>query len=190
MSWSDYYKEAREIYNSRKTRLWVEMSEIALFHEYIFNSDVVWGLESGTAHGWSACAIAASLKDKAEDGIVKTFDIEARDTLFEQLSSVSKCIISEILPFDEGVPDAFDSYRDLGPVFIFIDGDHSYEGVQKDWNSVCPYLQSGDIVAFHDSKRSGVKHTISEILKLQQFQSSFFNEYNTRQGLFVLEVCL
>jgi len=34
--------------------------------------------------------------------------------------------------------------------FLFIDGDHSYEGVKKDFEMYSPLVRSGGIVAFHD----------------------------------------
>jgi len=34
--------------------------------------------------------------------------------------------------------------------FIFIDGDHSYEGVKKDFELYSPLVRKGGIVAFHD----------------------------------------
>lgn len=34
--------------------------------------------------------------------------------------------------------------------FIFIDGDHSYEGVRQDWEMYAPLVRAGGCVAFHD----------------------------------------
>ncbi len=34
--------------------------------------------------------------------------------------------------------------------FLFIDGDHSYEGVKKDFEDFSPLVRPGGIVAFHD----------------------------------------
>jgi len=34
--------------------------------------------------------------------------------------------------------------------FLFIDGDHSYEGVKKDFEMYSPLVRSGGIIAFHD----------------------------------------
>lgn len=43
--------------------------------------------------------------------------------------------------------------------FLFIDGDHSYEGVKTDFLTYSPFVRSGGIIAFHDicehSKKSG-----------------------------------
>jgi len=34
--------------------------------------------------------------------------------------------------------------------FIFIDGDHSYEGVKKDFEMYSPLVKKRGIIAFHD----------------------------------------
>jgi predicted O-methyltransferase YrrM len=43
--------------------------------------------------------------------------------------------------------------RELGRVsidFLFIDGDHTYEGVKQDYEMYSPLVRTGGIVAFHD----------------------------------------
>jgi predicted O-methyltransferase YrrM len=39
--------------------------------------------------------------------------------------------------------------------FLFIDGDHSYEGVKKDFEMYSPLVRKGGIIAFHDIVPSG-----------------------------------
>jgi predicted O-methyltransferase YrrM len=34
--------------------------------------------------------------------------------------------------------------------FLFIDGDHTYEGVKRDWEMYSPLVRKGGLVAFHD----------------------------------------
>lgn len=34
--------------------------------------------------------------------------------------------------------------------FLFLDGDHTYEGIKMDWEMYSPLVRSGGIVAFHD----------------------------------------
>jgi predicted O-methyltransferase YrrM len=36
--------------------------------------------------------------------------------------------------------------------FVFIDGEHTYEGLQSDWTGWSPRLVQGGIVALHDSR--------------------------------------
>ena len=40
--------------------------------------------------------------------------------------------------------------RDNKVDFLFIDGDHSYEGVKKDFEMYSPLVRKGGIIAFHD----------------------------------------
>lgn len=55
---------------------------------------------------------------------------------------------------------------------LWIDGDHTYEGVRKDWESWAPFLVPGGRAAFHDSldPRLGVFRLIPEILEGQGFR--------------------
>jgi len=36
--------------------------------------------------------------------------------------------------------------------YVFIDGDHSYEGIRNDWESWSPLLKTGGVVCLHDSQ--------------------------------------
>jgi len=38
--------------------------------------------------------------------------------------------------------------------FLFIDGDHSYEGLRADWEAWSPLIAAGGVVALHDSRSS------------------------------------
>ena len=51
--------------------------------------------------------------------------------------------------------DAANVYRqDAGPPvdLIFIDGDHSYEGLLRDWRAWSPLVARGGVVCLHDSR--------------------------------------
>lgn len=39
--------------------------------------------------------------------------------------------------------------------FIFIDGDHTYDGVRADWLAWSPHVRPGGLVAFHDTWPNG-----------------------------------
>jgi len=54
---------------------------------------------------------------------------------------------------------------------LFIDGDHSYEGVKKDFNSYASLVRHGGIVAFHDI----AEHTIQTCQVAR-----FWNEIKTK----------
>jgi len=42
--------------------------------------------------------------------------------------------------------------------FLFIDGDHTYEGVKQDWEDYSPFLKKGGIAVFHDTVISDRHH--------------------------------
>lgn len=53
---------------------------------------------------------------------------------------------------DDKVREAVMSTTDDGLIdFLFIDGNHSYEGVKADWINWSPHVRSGGVVAFHDT---------------------------------------
>lgn len=47
--------------------------------------------------------------------------------------------------------------------FVFIDGDHRYEGVKKDFELYAPLVRNGGIIAFHDILDPGVNRLWKEI---------------------------
>lgn len=47
---------------------------------------------------------------------------------------------------------------------LWIDGDHSYNGVRADFEAWEPYVVKNGIVAFHDSQVDGVKKLIEELV--------------------------
>ncbi|MCD6465773.1 class I SAM-dependent methyltransferase [Candidatus Bathyarchaeota archaeon] len=48
--------------------------------------------------------------------------------------------------------------------FLFIDGDHTYEGVKKDFEMYSPLVSADGLVAFHDIV-PGPKHRVGEVPK-------------------------
>jgi predicted O-methyltransferase YrrM len=63
--------------------------------------------------------------------------------------------------------DAVDDLKSLGQAidFLFIDGDHAYEGVRKDWELYSPLLAEGALVAFHDTGwAEGVQRVVREFV--------------------------
>ena len=52
--------------------------------------------------------------------------------------------------------------------FLFIDGDHTYEGVKRDYEMYSPLVRKGGIVAFHDigqNEQGGVHHVWNDVVK-------------------------
>lgn len=73
-----------------------------------------------------------------------------------------------------------DSTKDIGPYdLIFIDGDHTFEAVNRDVNNYFPMIKKGGYIALHDSvmKQWGV-HIVVENLKKDD-SVDLFGEYVT-----------
>jgi predicted O-methyltransferase YrrM len=70
--------------------------------------------------------------------------------------------------------------RTAAPDFVFIDGDHSFDGLRADWEGWTPLLATGGIVALHDSRPTptrpihdagSVRYTSQHVLSDPRFES-------------------
>lgn len=60
---------------------------------------------------------------------------------------------------DSQAPSTLERAAPFGPFdFLFIDGDHSYQGVRADWLTWSPLVRPGGLVAFHDTWPNGDRH--------------------------------
>lgn len=60
-----------------------------------------------------------------------------------------------------------------GPIdALFIDGDHSFEGVVADIRAWVPHVKSGGLLLFHDSDLEGVRRGINETMDVLQPRSA------------------
>lgn len=62
-----------------------------------------------------------------------------------------------LLDRDSHLPETRDEIADIFPDgidFLFIDGDHSYDGVTADFNDYSPLVRPGGLVACHDTLMS------------------------------------
>lgn len=58
--------------------------------------------------------------------------------------------------------------------FLFIDGDHTYEGVKRDFNMYLSLVKEGGIIAFHDIIEISPKHEC----QVSKFWNEIKNDYN------------
>lgn len=76
--------------------------------------------------------------------------------------------------------------------FLFIDGDHSYEGVREDFLMYSPLVREGGLIAFHDVAESGGSrevHRLWEELKPSYKHEEFIHKSGTgAMGIGVLRV--
>lgn len=116
-------------------------------------------VEIGSATGWSACVMGCALKANGQgrlyaidphtatqwnDGtLYDTFPVITRNVRRLGLEN----IVTTIRKTSEEAAQGWNEKIDL----IFIDGDHSYEGVKKDWELFRPHLHPFSFAVFHDT---------------------------------------
>jgi len=168
--WHKGLKEADKIFSHMTRREKIALYKCMKRH---FSNMKVSCVEIGSYLGASSCFIAAGLGEGSRLYCVDTWlndamkydeaDIDAapRDT-YSSFVSNTRTHIGKIVPIRlksveaiELVPDSIE--------FLFLDGDHSYEGVKADWDCYSERLHSGSIVVFHDTGwAEGVKRVVQE----------------------------
>ena len=131
-------------------------------------------LEIGSYVGASACCFGAAM-EKSGSGRVFCIDTWNNDAMTEgsmdtysEFLKNTEALAPFIVPVRGFSTDAVQqiavriNHADL----LFIDGDHSYEGVKTDWNVYKGFLKAGSIVVFHDwGWAEGVQRVIHEDAK-------------------------
>src|SRR5205823_9002003 len=117
-------------------------------------------VEIGSARGKSACYIGLALTENAR-GRLYAIDPHRQtdwndanspaDTLEAFRANVVALGLSEhviiVRSTSEEAARNWQSRIDL----LFLDGDHSYDGVKRDWDLFVPYVKPFGIVVFHDT---------------------------------------
>ncbi len=124
-------------------------------------------LEIGSFKGKSSCFVAAGLPVNAKLICVDTWQNDAMpydsqtDVLPEFLNNTKK--YRERIEVNRGRSLDVASRWSRPLDFLFIDGDHSYEGCSADLRAWLPFVKSGGWIAFHDSSEPGVTKAIAEL---------------------------
>jgi predicted O-methyltransferase YrrM len=131
-------------------------------------------LEIGSYLGASASFIAAGIGAEGSVYCIDTWANDAmsegqRDTYAEFLDNTA-VYRKRIFPLKGWSHDAsvLDEVRaKVGHIdILFIDGDHSREGVLRDWQLYSPFLVQGSIVAMHDiGWATGVQQVVAEEIR-------------------------
>lgn len=125
-------------------------------------------VEIGSYYGASSCFLAEGLK-AGKIYCIDTWQNDAmsegsRDTfcVFKENTRKYRDKIVEVRGWSYDVVDVIKSLNK--PVdLLFIDGDHSYEGVKKDWDLYSPMLKRNSVVIFHDyGWAEGVQKVVNE----------------------------
>ncbi len=129
-------------------------------------------LEIGSHLGASSCYIAAGLKKL--NGRLLCVDTWNNETMpeqeqntFAQFTSNVEGVKQQIIPIRKRSEDISEEDIETDLNFVFIDGDHSYEAVKRDFEYVQKWLAKDATVAFHDFASSyfeGVTRVVGEAL--------------------------
>ena len=132
-------------------------------------------VEIGSYVGASSSFLACAAKEKNHTiYCIDTWGNEGmseggRDT-FDEFCKNTKLLKDFTVPLrgrSVDIAKTFDKEIDL----IFVDGDHSYEGVKTDVESWLPKVKKGGILIFHDiGWAEGVKRVINEYIKPIQIE--------------------
>ncbi len=116
-------------------------------------------VEIGSARGKSTCFVGFAL---SENGSGKLYAIDPHcQTDWNDIDAVDSFDILHRNLAACGVSDFVEVLRDRSDVvaaswtrkidILFIDGDHSYEGVKRDWELFVPFVKPYGLVIFHDT---------------------------------------
>lgn len=81
-------------------------------------------------------------------------------------------------PFDQNDPEIQYGRFD----FLFIDGDHTYEGVKRDFEMYSPFVKSKSVIAFHDIIISEYHHSRNV------YVGEFWNEIKKNDNFIAIEI--
>jgi predicted O-methyltransferase YrrM len=116
-------------------------------------------VEIGSARGKSACFIGMALRENnfgklyAIDPHTTTNwnDSESVETIGIMKDNIHKFALENYIDIIRKTSDEALKEWNLPIDMLFIDGDHSYEGVRRDWESFSPFLTEFGLTIFHDT---------------------------------------
>jgi predicted O-methyltransferase YrrM len=121
-------------------------------------------LEIGTAQGgtyWTWCRLATPTAH------LVSVDLPGNDEWSARVRSYPRATQTQtLIRTDSHDPETVRSLHGLrGSVdLLFIDGDHSYEGVRSDFENYAPLVRPGGLIAFHDV--DSTNHPASQVDRL------------------------
>jgi predicted O-methyltransferase YrrM len=144
----------------------MDLDEAAALYRAIRKLASPVGVEIGRFYGGSTLLLACAV---GPAGRVISIDSAPRDdaALREKLRAAGWSERVELL-----VQDANRAVVGVALDFLFVDGDHSYQGARKDHNRWAPQVRPGGLIAYHDmafarplaTQEADLKRLRSEIL--------------------------
>jgi predicted O-methyltransferase YrrM len=176
----NYWRKNMSEWNIRKLKeqgLWESQKWISapglcdLVMHMFGEQETIVGLEIGVASGWTMNHFLQNLPNVNLTGIdpyVGYMDghIEITQELLDAQYLAAQDNISDFAPRGKILKgysqDFVNSFEDKSLDYIFIDGDHSYEGALRDCELFFSKIKSGGIFAGHDWSFAGVNKAVNE----------------------------
>lgn len=122
-----------------------DIDEAALLYRYVSSVPNAHGVEVGRYYGGSTVMLATAI---GEHGKLYSIDIAPKDKDRELISVIEKLGFTTRVELIIGDANKIDVNEALD--FVFIDGDHSYEGARLDHNKWGGKLKTGGYLIHHD----------------------------------------
>lgn len=168
-----FLTKARVAYSSRYFRMFsisttdTERERLLLFElsQSLKHNAVI--VEIGSYVGASTCFLAAGVRSRS--GKVYAVDTWTNRAMDEEPRDTYEDFLRNIAPLKDWIAPLRGLSTEIAPQFheeidlLFIDGDHSYAGVQEDLEAWLPKVKEGGIVVFHDYNwAEGVRRAVRE----------------------------
>ena len=136
-------------------------------------------VEIGVAHGASLSIANSATKDGINLYGIDRIDWPDREGLIEKFLGYQGKH-----EFIEGESEVQARFWNRGEIdLLFIDGDHTYEGVLKDIALWVPWVKHGGIIMFDDyTEVTGVKEAVNKIL----FEHKAFKDQKVEGEMFII----
>lgn len=143
------------------------------------NADTIMGVEIGVASGWNMNHFLANIPNLNLTGIdayLPFTDWNGAYVSEKLLDAQFRAATKNISEFSDRSniikmksDDAASQFADESLDYIFVDGDHSYEGCLKDLQNYYPKLKKGGLFSGHDFTVPDVNRAINEFRKDKNF---------------------
>jgi cephalosporin hydroxylase len=172
-------------YYGKGLKLWQYPNQLSKFSLMLSNIKVKSYMEIGCRFGGTFIFISEILKKNNTELKNYACDIISKSDILEEYSKYSNFNYLNISSQEKYFHDLC---SEIKPEFVFIDGDHSYEGVKNDF-SIFEHMSETKYITFHDISNDvcpGVVKMWQEIKQNNNFETHEFTEqYESVKGNFL-----
>lgn len=145
-----------------------DIDEAALLFKYVSEIDSPKGVEIGRFYGGSTVLLGTAV---GKEGRLYSIDISPKNQDTELINILRETGLNERVKLIIGDANSVEINEDLD--FVFIDGDHSYNGARLDHNKWGAKIKKGGFIIHHDMTNSRMYSTQWNVLR-QLYESIIF----------------